>query len=216
VPTGTWERLPEARRAAVMDAAEAEFAERGFSQVSLNVIAREAGVAKGSLFQYFTDKLDLYAFIADQAGLRIRTAMMARLAELEPETRPLLDVLEDLLRSWIGYFAAHPVERALTAAVNLEGDPAVRIAVRNVANRHYLDVLRPLMETGQQRGHLRGDADIDMFLSLLLLVLPHVALAPHVEGIDPLLGMYGADDEHTALIVKRFMAVVATAFGPTR
>src|SRR5690349_5607311 len=49
MPTETWMRLPDARRATVLDAAEAEFARNGYSRGSLNVIAREAGVAKGSL-----------------------------------------------------------------------------------------------------------------------------------------------------------------------
>ena len=64
MPTPTWNRLPAARRDAIVAAAEAEFAENGFSRGSLNVIAREAGVAKGSLFQYFTDKLDLFAYLS--------------------------------------------------------------------------------------------------------------------------------------------------------
>lgn len=55
MPTVTWARVDPARRAAVVEAAEAEFGAHGFSRGSLNVIARRAGVAKGSLFQYFAD-----------------------------------------------------------------------------------------------------------------------------------------------------------------
>ena len=50
MPTVTWARLDPTRRAAVIEAAEAEFGTHGFSRGSLNVIARRAGVAKGSLF----------------------------------------------------------------------------------------------------------------------------------------------------------------------
>ena len=59
MPTVTWARLDRTRRAAVIEAAEAEFGAHGFSRGSLNVIAGRAGVAKGSLFQYFADKRDL-------------------------------------------------------------------------------------------------------------------------------------------------------------
>jgi len=58
----------------VLDAAEAEFAKRGFSGGSLNTIVREAGISKGSLFQYFDDKADLYAHLAELASVRIREA----------------------------------------------------------------------------------------------------------------------------------------------
>ena len=40
-----------------------EFGTRGFSAGSLNVIASQAGIAKGSLFQYFEDKLDFFVTI---------------------------------------------------------------------------------------------------------------------------------------------------------
>jgi len=77
MPTVTWARLDPVRRAAVVEAAEAEFGAHGFSRGSLNVIARRAGVAKGSLFQYFADKRDLYAFIADVGSQRVRSYMEA-------------------------------------------------------------------------------------------------------------------------------------------
>ena len=53
MPRPTWFNLDEGRRERVLRAAMAEFGSRGYSAGSLNVIAREAGVAKGSLFQYF-------------------------------------------------------------------------------------------------------------------------------------------------------------------
>ena len=112
MPTVTWARLDPARRAAVVEAAEAEFAEHGFSQGSLNVIARRGGVAKGSLFQYFADKRDLYAFVVDVASERVRSYMEDRIRELEP-SRPIFDFLTDLLDVWVAYFADHPRERSL-------------------------------------------------------------------------------------------------------
>ena len=107
MPTVTWARLDPARRAAVVEAAEAEFGEHGFSQGSLNVIARRGGVAKGSLFQYFADKRDLYAFVVDNASERVRSNMEDRIRELDP-SRPFFDFLTDLLDAWVAYFADHP------------------------------------------------------------------------------------------------------------
>ena len=94
MPTVTWARVDPTRRAAVIEAAEAEFGAHGFSRGSLNVIARRAGVAKGSLFQYFADKLDLYAFIADIGSQRVRSYMEDRIRELDP-SRPFFEFLTD-------------------------------------------------------------------------------------------------------------------------
>lgn len=122
MPTVTWARVDPARRAAIIEAAEAEFGAHGFSRGSLNVIARRAGVAKGSLFQYFADKRDLYAFIADIGSQRVRTYMEARIRELGPD-RPFFEFLTDLLDDWVAYFADHPRERSLHAAASLRSTP---------------------------------------------------------------------------------------------
>ena len=118
---------------------------------SLNVIARRAGVAKGSLFQYFADKRDLYAFIADVGSQRVRAYMEARIRELDP-SRPFFAFLTDLLDSWVAYFADHPQERSLHAAASFEVDTDARISVRTVIHRHYLEVLRPLVRDAHARG----------------------------------------------------------------
>jgi len=207
----TWARLDPARRAAVIDAAEAEFGAHGFSQGSLNVIARRAGVAKGSLFQYFADKRDLYGFIADVGSQRVRAYMETRIIELDP-SRPFFEFLTELMDSWVAYFADHPRERALHAAASFEVDTDARISVRSVIHRHYLDVLRPLVRDAQTRGDLRADADTDALLSLLLLLFPHLALAPYVRGMDPILGLDEPTPEQPALAVRRLVAVLRDAF----
>jgi AcrR family transcriptional regulator len=195
----------------VVEAAEAEFGAHGFSRGSLNVIARRAGVAKGSLFQYFADKRDLFAFIADVATQRVRCYMEDRIRELDP-SRPFFDFLTDWLDAWVAYFADHPRERSLHAAATLEVDTDARVSVRSVIHRHYLEVLRPIVRDAQVRGDFREDCDIDALLSLLLLIFPHLALAPYVRGMDPILGLDEPTPEQPALAVRRLVAVLAAAF----
>ena len=211
MPTVTWARVDPARRAAIVEAAEAEFGVHGFSGGSLNVIARRAGVAKGSLFQYFADKRDLYAFIADIGSQRVRSYMEDLIRELDP-ARPFFEFLTDLLDAWVAYYAEHPRERALHAAATLEVDTEARISVRSVIHRHYLEVLRPLVNRAQTRGDLRADADTDVLLSLLLLIFPHLALAPYMRGLDPVLGLDEPTPEQPALAVRRLVAVLVAAF----
>jgi len=211
MPTVTWARVDPARRAAVIEAAEDEFGAHGFSRGSLNIIARRAGVAKGSLFQYFADKRDLYAFITDIASQRVRRYVEDLIRDLDP-SRPFFEFLTDLLDGWVTYYAEHPRERALHAAVSLEVDTEARISVRNVSNRHYLDVLRPLVHGAQIRGDLRADSDTDALLSLLLMIFPHLALAPYVRGLDPVLGLDEPTPEQPTLAVRRLVAVLAAAF----
>jgi AcrR family transcriptional regulator len=213
MPTATWARVDPARRAAVVEAAEAEFGAHGFSRGSLNVIARRAGVAKGSLFQYFADKRDLYAFIADVGSQRVRSYLEDCIRELDPR-RPFFEFLTDLLDAWAAYFADHPRERSLYAAASLEVDTDARISVRTVIHHHYLEVLRPLVRDVHARGDLHADADTEALLSLLLMIFPHLALAPYVRGMDPILGLDEPTPEQLTLAVRRLVAVLAAAFSP--
>ena len=122
------------------------------------------------------------------------------------------EFLTDLLDAWVAYFAEHPRERALHAAATLEVDTDARVSVRSVIHRHYLEVLRPLVRDAQVRGDLRADSDTDALLSLLLLIFPHLALAPYMRGLDPILGLDERTPEQPALAVRRLVSVLAAAF----
>ena len=211
MPTETWTRLPEPRRAAVLAAAEAEFAAHGFSRGSLNVIAREAGVAKGRLFQYFDDKADLFVHLSGLVVDRVAAELEEGGGlEVDWEAGMFVALASDLGR-WTDYFRTHPVERALSAAVTLEPDPDARRAVRAVVDERLIDGWRPLLHEARDRGCLRPDADLDAFLSLLLLVLSHLALAPSHPELDPVLGLGGIDPAEG---IARYVAVFEAAFGP--
>jgi AcrR family transcriptional regulator len=59
----------EERRAAILDAALAVFAQHGYHGSSIDDIAREGGVSKALIYEHFASKADLYAeLLEDQAG----------------------------------------------------------------------------------------------------------------------------------------------------
>ena len=45
-----------------------EFADRDYDGASVSRVVARAGIAKGSIYQYFTDKKDLYLHLVDEAG----------------------------------------------------------------------------------------------------------------------------------------------------
>jgi AcrR family transcriptional regulator len=214
VPRPTWSNLPAAKRARVLDAAMAEFGRHGFSGGSLNVIAREAGVAKGSLFQYFEDKLDLFTFVCATCSERIRREMERIMVE-RFSGQPLFDFLRVVALDWMAYFREHPVDRGVTLATNFELDPEVRAAVRGVVNQHYLEVLGGLIALAADQGQLRDDVDHAGLLAYLVLLLPHLALAPTAEGLDPVLGLHGATPEAQVAPVHALIDALERAYAPT-
>ncbi|WP_375499058.1 TetR/AcrR family transcriptional regulator [uncultured Jatrophihabitans sp.] len=190
MPRPTWQNLDTDRRDRVLLAAMAEFGRHGYFGGSLNVVAREAGVAKGSLFQYFHDKSDLFGYVAEQASLRVYAAMAPHLVAA-PDGTEFVDQFAGLVEIWIAYMAAHPLERGVTAATTLERDPQVRRAVREPVHRLYAQGIRPLLDNAVQRGDLRPDTDVDVLLHLIVMLLPHLAIAPFEPGLDAAVPLFG-------------------------
>lgn len=75
MPKPTFFNLPEEKRQTVLDAALDEFAAHGYAASNMNRIVEAAGIAKGSFYQYFDDKKDLYFHVIETAGQEKLKAM---------------------------------------------------------------------------------------------------------------------------------------------
>lgn len=62
MPKKTFNRLDDDKQERVMRAAIEEFHAQGFEKAKIEVIAQNAGVAKGSIYQYFDDKKELFLY----------------------------------------------------------------------------------------------------------------------------------------------------------
>jgi AcrR family transcriptional regulator len=60
MPKQTFFNLPDQKRQTIVNAAIEEFAEWGFEAASINRIVANSGIAKGSFYQYFADKMDVF------------------------------------------------------------------------------------------------------------------------------------------------------------
>jgi AcrR family transcriptional regulator len=207
MPRATWDNLDASRRERVLAAAMAEFGRHGYSGGSLNVIARDAGVAKGSLFQYFEDKFEFFAHVAEQASVSIYAAMAPHLTPA-PSGRSFVDHLGDLVEIWMDYMAEHPLERGVTAATTMELDAEIRQAVRQPVHRLYAQGLRPLFESAIAAGEAPADLDVDALISVFVLLLPHLALAPFEPGLDAGLALYGTTGGERSGRARRMLATV--------
>ena len=65
MPKQTFFNLPPEKRGTIEQAALDEFAEHGFDNSNMNRIVSQSKIAKGSFYQYFDDKKDLYFHLID-------------------------------------------------------------------------------------------------------------------------------------------------------
>jgi TetR/AcrR family transcriptional regulator len=69
------EREKEERRSAVIDAAERLFFSKGYDEITMDEIAKEAELAKGTLYLYFKNKDSLYTAVIVR-GIEVLNRMM--------------------------------------------------------------------------------------------------------------------------------------------
>ena len=62
MPTETFFYLPKEKQKRILDAAAQEFSRVGLNEASIAKVIKEAAISRGSFYQYFTDKEDLYYF----------------------------------------------------------------------------------------------------------------------------------------------------------
>ena len=63
MPKQTFLNLPEEKRNTIINAAIEEFAEYGLENASTNRIVANSGISKGSFYQYFEDKQDVFMYL---------------------------------------------------------------------------------------------------------------------------------------------------------
>ena len=63
MPKQTFLNLPDEKRSIIVNAAIEEFAEYGLENASTNRIVANSGISKGSFYQYFEDKQDVFMYL---------------------------------------------------------------------------------------------------------------------------------------------------------
>lgn len=104
----------EGAREAILSAAEEVFAEHGFDGARIDAIAKVADYNKSLLFQYFDDKLGLYAAVlkrADGELAELQTRLLTPLLEDESiasDAHRFKALLETIVTAIFDYLVEHP------------------------------------------------------------------------------------------------------------
>jgi AcrR family transcriptional regulator len=164
MPKPTFEQLPAAKRQRIIDIAIAEFAEHPYAVASVSRIVAQAGIAKGSIYQYFEHKQDLYLFLLDYA-MQSQLQLLRELAPPDPE---------------LGFFALLRWQMSASVRVGLAMPQLVRLLYRATAGDlpFHDEVIRRLRSTGEehlfqllQQAAKRGEIDPALDLELAAFMI---------------------------------------------
>jgi TetR/AcrR family transcriptional regulator len=187
----------EGAREAILNAAEAVFAEHGFDGARIDAIAAAAGYNKSLIFQYYGDKLALYAEVIRRADDQTRAMQDEALSRLM-QTGQIADMaqLKELLGQYIGgyfdYLVEHPNIQRIYMWEMAEGWQTFSkiISQRDLDD---VDQFEPVLTQLQRAGFLRPQPDPMLqlsgavFVSSLFLALPSLykSMMPNLDTNSP-------------------------------
>jgi TetR/AcrR family transcriptional regulator len=180
-------RRPAESRAAILQAAIAEFARNGMAGARTDAIARSAGVNKALLYYYFADKETLYGAALDHAFGDLRDRMMEVLdRDLPPRPKIFAYV-----SAYFDFIASHPDNRNLVQMEMMRaghGSPHMRRIARKYFHPLFMR-LTGVLRAGIDSGEFRPVDPMQFVPSMVSLVVFYFISAPvlkYATGLDPL------------------------------
>ena len=166
-------RDPEQTRRDILEAAIAEFADKGLSGARVDEIAARTRTTKRMIYYYFGSKEQLYAAVLEEMYGGIRAAERGlHLEGLSP-----IEAMRRLVEVTFDYHAAHPEFVRLVSVENIHG--ARHIAghpgiVRR--NDEVVGLLRAVLQRGEAEGVFRPGTDpVDLHLLISAFCYHRVA-----------------------------------------
>ncbi|EKP95229.1 TetR/AcrR family transcriptional regulator [Thermaerobacter subterraneus] len=162
-------------RERILDAAVAEFADRGYLRASLSRIARRAGVAKSLVLYYFGSKDDLYRAAVDRALQPIEAALEEAAPDLP---RDLFERLRRLGAIKLQVYRDRP--DAYRLIVRSMVDPAVSAEFRQrlaEAAARSQDLLYHDVDTGRLRPGVTVQEAVELLMLLGDGLMPRIFAA---------------------------------------
>lgn len=158
MPKQTFFNLPDDKRKAIMDLAIDEFAENDYKNASISRIVNRAGIAKGSFYQYFEDKKDLYLYLID-LSTQEKTSM---LAENQPSAdMDVFSYIRWLLRVGLDFEFANP-KLAQIGYRAVYGDAPLPTDTREVIEEGSMQYFRQLVGQGVEQGVIDPEIDVNV------------------------------------------------------
>jgi AcrR family transcriptional regulator len=200
-----------ARQERIVAVAMQHFAERGYEGVRIEEVAREADVAKGAVFGYFTSKAGLF-LAAYQAAARSFSSYLEAPREVREQgffaviTYWLLRTPHLIREDWVPY------------RVTLLGNYCSSLQLRREITQFLLREdpygTQAFVQSGIDRGEIRRDIDAKMVVSLVDWLMDRFQDAIVTEELDPgLFGLAAQSPRMRDLRVKEFVELLRSAIG---
>ncbi|MCK4786664.1 MAG: TetR/AcrR family transcriptional regulator [Desulfobacteraceae bacterium] len=163
MPKETFNQISLEKRENILQTAAMLFADQGFARTDVAQIAKRAGVAKGSIYNYFESKEDLYLYVCRDGIERSRQAVYS---DIRPEW-DLYRQIDHIFRRGVAFVLAHPQYARLYLNVASSGMERFADQLSLEVEKYTSDHLKRIIADGMSRGIVRKDVDVSLAAFLI-------------------------------------------------
>jgi len=164
VPTETFHHLPKNKQECITIAALREFGKYDYPSVVLDAIVQDAGIPKGSLYQYFEDKKDLYAYLVQYAA---RDKLSYLMRYLQQESSDPSELLEALFYRSMQYTLKNPKTSGILYRNARERSDPELADIAEKLMRQARELVKEILSRSLREGYLRKDLDVELAAYLI-------------------------------------------------
>ncbi|GEK30063.1 fatty acid metabolism regulator protein [Kurthia zopfii] len=153
----------------IIDAAVVVIADNGYHQAQVSKIAKQAGVADGTIYLYFKNKEDILISVFQEK----MSVFIEGLQEIVVKEAPASEKLEFMITN---HFSVLSKDKYLARVTQLElrqSNRDIRLKI-NAVLKEYLDQLDAILEEGVQTGLFAKDMDLRLARQLIFGTIDEV------------------------------------------
>lgn len=160
MPNKTFFNLSDEKRCRIVDAALQEFAAHSFNEASINRIIKNAEIPKGSFYQYFKNKEDLYLYFLDEVSKEFTDPLLHE-KEMYPDAN-FFEVIQHTNREVLKLKNIKPEYIEARMRMELDNNEFIR-NIRKKSTEKYIKII----ERDKERGIIKPDADAEIIVDMI-------------------------------------------------
>ena len=165
MPSQRFLNLPETKRQRFIDAALDEFGNNSYDSASVSRLVKNLKIAKGSVYQYFENKRDIYFYLIDH----IREERLALLrSTIENSSSGFFDTYFDILKTSLEFDYNAPLECLFLANISREWNHPELGPVHIIIRRDIIKEVEKMIKDAAKENLLRDDVSPHLMAFLIV------------------------------------------------
>ncbi|TCL63305.1 TetR family transcriptional regulator [Hydrogenispora ethanolica] len=164
MPKDTFHNLSDDKKRKIFDAAVQEFSTRRFSEASINQIVKAAEIPRGSFYQYFSGKEDIFCYMFEEI-LKEKRDVICQVETIDSDD----DVFENCMQATRASFEWGRLNPKYSQiGILMEIDNSEFITKLRAAS---FEGLRKMIERDKERGRIKPEIDSDLVADMIYALI---------------------------------------------